>query len=596
MSARTSDWSSSATRILAAALSGICSVLEKRGIDVAAAHDEHRGRHRPDGTGPERSGRGGAGRLDRDMALPPEKMYRLAQCVIFDEDHSRETVALAGEVREGDVPDAERNQPIGEARRALEPHRLARRERAGELRRAGGLDAPHPRRAPGRRESDHDPRDEAAPAHRHHDGADVGKIGGDLEAHGRLPGDDVRVVERRHDREPLPCGELFRLHLAVLRRAPREHHFATPLLHARNLDRRRRFGHDDDRPNAQQLSRVRDRLAMIPARVGDDPRAPCVLRPEIRIPSTGTRIMIPFLVIIMSSSSGSTSLSATMSPVLSDRLSVMIPRPPRCCTRYSSSSERLPMPFSVTVSSVDLRRTTTMSMTWSFLSSSIPFTPVAVRPISRTSFSWNRMLMPCRVASTMSLRPSVTCTSISSSPFSMLMARMPTERGLPNSESRVFFTTPFLVANRRYWSSEHSRWSAPVSVRRWSPEPAASSVSSSFRIFMRRGLEARISLHSLMNFRTSFSSSSSFVISRAVSRASRMLRISADCFSDSLKRLRRLASAVGVSLDFLMMRMTSSMLSTAIFRPSRMCSRSCARFSSKSVRRTMTVWRCSMKC
>src|SRR5437667_2296708 len=132
-------------------------------------------------------------------------------------------------------------------------------------------------------------------------------------------------------------------------------------------------------------------------------------------------------------------------------------RPPRCCTRYSSSSERLPMPFSVTVRSVDFRRTTTMSMTWSFLSSSIPFTPVAVRPMSRTSFSWNRMLMPWCVARTISLRPSVTCTSISSSPFSMLIARMPTERGLPNSDSRVFFTTPCLVANSRYWSSENSR-------------------------------------------------------------------------------------------------------------------------------------------
>src|SRR2546429_1476227 len=148
MSVRTSDWSSSATRILAAALSGICSVLEKRGIDVAAAHDEHRGRHRPDGTGPERRGRGRAGRLDRDMALPPEKMYRLAQCVIFDEDHSRETVALAGEVREGDVPDAERNQPVGEARPALEPHPLARREPPGEPRRARRLAPPPPRPAP----------------------------------------------------------------------------------------------------------------------------------------------------------------------------------------------------------------------------------------------------------------------------------------------------------------------------------------------------------------------------------------------------------------------------------------------------------------
>src|SRR2546423_6482838 len=148
MSVRTSDWSSSATRILAAALSGICSVLEKRGIDVAAAHDEHRGRHRPDGTGPERRGRGRAGRLDRDMALPPEKMYRLAQCVIFDEDHSRETVALAGEVREGDVPDAERDQPVGEARRALDPHPPGRPEPAGGLRRAGGVHAPQPPPAP----------------------------------------------------------------------------------------------------------------------------------------------------------------------------------------------------------------------------------------------------------------------------------------------------------------------------------------------------------------------------------------------------------------------------------------------------------------
>src|SRR5882762_9974671 len=144
-------------------------------------------------------------------------------------------------------------------------------------------------------------------------------------------------------------------------------------------------------------------------------------------------------------------------------------------------------------------------------------------------------------------------------------------------------------------SIEKSPWSATISVRRSSPKPWASSPSSSLRIFMRRGLDPRISLHSLMKRRTSFSSSSSLVISRAVSRARRMLRISADCFSESLKRLRSAASADGVSFDFLMMRITSSMLSTAILRPSRMCSRSCARFSSNSVRRTITTWRCSTK-
>src|SRR5579859_851019 len=176
---------------------------------------------------------------------------------------------------------------------------------------------------------------------------------------------------------------------------------------------------------------------------------PCVLRPEIRMPSTGTRMMIPFLVINIISSSGRTSFSAMMSPVLSVCLRVMMPRPPRCWTRYSSSSERLPMPFSVMAKSVEARRTITMSMTWSFLSSSMPFTPVAARPMSRTSCSWNRMLMPWPVASTTSFRPSVTCTSISSSPLSMLMARIPAVRGFPNSESTVFLTMPFLVAKSR---------------------------------------------------------------------------------------------------------------------------------------------------
>src|SRR6059058_2298719 len=64
-------------------------------------------------------------------------------------------------------------------------------------------------------------------------------------------------------------------------------------------------------------------------------------------------------------------------------------------------------------------------------------------------------------------------------------------------------------------SIENSPWSATISVRRSSPKPCASSESSSLRIFRRRGFDPRISLHSLMNFRTSLSSSSSLVISRA---------------------------------------------------------------------------------
>ena len=72
-----------------------------------------------------------------------------------------------------------------------------------------------------------------------------------------------------------------------------------------------------------------------------------------------------------------------------------------------------------------------MPMTASPFSSSIPFTPVVARPISRTSPWWNRMLIPSLVARTMSLFESHTWTSISSSSFSTLMAQMPLVRTLP---------------------------------------------------------------------------------------------------------------------------------------------------------------------
>ena len=57
----------------------------------------------------------------------------------------------------------------------------------------------------------------------------------------------------------------------------------------------------------------------------------------------------------------------------------------------------------------------------------------------------------------MSLLPLVTCTSISSSPSSILIALMPVVRGFEYCDSAVFFTVPCLVANSRNSSSENSR-------------------------------------------------------------------------------------------------------------------------------------------
>src|SRR2546426_4580527 len=149
---RTSDWSSSATRIRAAALSGICSVLKRRGIDVAAAHHEHRGGDGVDGAGAH-CGRGrSARRFHRQPALLPQKMYRLAQRVVFHEHDARHAVALRRELRERDLPHAERDEAVRDAGGALEPHPVTRLQRALELPGAGGLDSPHRGGTPRRRE------------------------------------------------------------------------------------------------------------------------------------------------------------------------------------------------------------------------------------------------------------------------------------------------------------------------------------------------------------------------------------------------------------------------------------------------------------
>src|SRR2546425_4006587 len=108
---------------------------------------------------------------------------------------------------------------------------------------------------------------------------------------------------------------------------------------------------------------------------------------------------------------------------------------------------------------------------------------------------------------------------------------------------------------------------------------------------MRRGFDARISLHSLMNLRTSRSSSSSLVISRAVSRARRMLRISADCFSDNLNRLRNAASAAGAFFVFLIVLKNASVWAGADFHPPRECPGDLGRFGAQLGLRVVTLWR-----
>ena len=133
---------------------------------------------------------------------------------------------------------------------------------------------------------------------------------------------------------------------------------------------------------------------------------------------------------------------ATTFPVFSEVLMLMTPCPPRFCRRYSSTSDRLPIPFSETTSSFESSRTTTMPTTTSFFFSLSPRTPAETRPSVRASRSLKRIAIPSRLARMISSSPEVIWTSMSSSPSRMLIAFSPTERTFPYAESSVFLMTP----------------------------------------------------------------------------------------------------------------------------------------------------------
>jgi hypothetical protein len=128
---------------------------------------------------------------------------------------------------------------------------------------ADRLHAPDHRGAVDRAESRDDPRDQPAAPDGHDDGFDLGQLLDDLERDGRLPGDDIGMIERRHDGQPLTLRDLLRLDPAIFGGAARHHDFSAPLLHARDLHCGRRLGHRHDRAHAELLGGVGHGLAVI---------------------------------------------------------------------------------------------------------------------------------------------------------------------------------------------------------------------------------------------------------------------------------------------------------------------------------------------
>ncbi len=151
--------------------------------------------------------------------------------------------------------------------------------------------------------------------------------------------------------------------------------------------------------------------------------------------STGTsptrmRMILPESLISMRSSSPETWRMPETSPMRGVVLRLRMPLPPRLWRRYSAISVRFPNPRSETVMMELPSVGISIPTTWSSSSMRMPMTPVAVRPMERTSSSLKRMAMPLRVPRKISWAPLVCLTSMSSSPASTLMAMMPPVRGL----------------------------------------------------------------------------------------------------------------------------------------------------------------------
>ena len=102
------------------------------------------------------------------------------------------------------------------------------------------------------------------------------------------------------------------------------------------------------------------------------------------------------------------------------------------------------------------------------------------------------------------------------------------------------------------------------------------------------------SLRWAISFSNSAYSAFNSSIRKPVSWLRRISTMAFDCRLSRLKRASKFACAsAGVRLAR-MIRTTSSMWSTAIIKPSKICARSCAFFNSKRVRRVTTSMRCSM--
>src|SRR6267378_3146780 len=142
-------------------------------------------------------------------------------------------------------------------------------------------------------------------------------------------------------------------------------------------------------------SSIRSRPASFSPSLREISVTPCVDRPCSRICDTLVRIRTPPVEISITSSCSSTSTAPTTLPLRSEVWIAITPWPPRPWRGYSPIGVRLPNPCSVAVSTdFDSSCAASMHTTRCPLPRRMPRTPVAWRPIGRTSPSSKRTALP----------------------------------------------------------------------------------------------------------------------------------------------------------------------------------------------------------
>ncbi len=136
------------------------------------------------------------GRFDHRLRALQEEEQGPGQVLLRDGD---DLVHQGAHVGQGEVRHPFDGDAVGHGVDPVERHGVPGGQRGGHRRRALGLDADHFDAGPEGLESDRHPADQSSAADRDHHDPGLGRLLGQFEADRPLPGDDQRIVERRHE-------------------------------------------------------------------------------------------------------------------------------------------------------------------------------------------------------------------------------------------------------------------------------------------------------------------------------------------------------------------------------------------------------------